>query len=62
MRRGQRKLIANFDESGYFHVGEVGGDKPVPAGWFEAGFYSKPVSLTAAFAAVFIWLLGQIIR
>ncbi|MBP7689417.1 MAG: hypothetical protein KA765_15985, partial [Thermoflexales bacterium] len=62
MRRGQRKLIANFDESGYFHVGEVGGDKPVPAGWFEAGFYSKPVSLTAAFAAVFIWLLGQIIQ
>lgn len=62
MRRGQRKLIANFDESGYFHVGEVGGEKPVPAGWFEAGFYSKPVSLTAAFAAVFIWLLGQIIR
>ncbi len=62
MRRGQRKLIANFDESGYFHVGEVGGEKPVPAGWFEAGFYSKPVSLTATFAAVFVWLLGQIIR
>ncbi len=62
MRRGRRQLIASFDESGYFHVGEVGGEKPVPAGWFEAGFYSKPVSLTAAFAAAFIWLLGQLIR
>jgi hypothetical protein len=62
MRRGKRKIIAAFDDRGYFHVTEMRGDKPTPADWFEAGFFSKPVSLTAAFAAVFIWLLGQLIR
>lgn len=62
MRRGRRKIIAAFDEGGYFHIAESAGDEPVPAGWFEAGFYSKPVSMTSAFAAVFIWMLAQVIK
>jgi hypothetical protein len=62
MRRGKRTIIASFDDGGYFHIDENAGDQPVPAGWFEAGFYTKPVALTAAFAAVLLWLLSQVIR
>jgi hypothetical protein len=61
MRRSKRRVIAHFDEAENFHFGEVSAGQLVPEGWFEAGFFARPVSLTASFAAVLLWLLAQVI-
>jgi hypothetical protein len=62
MRRSRRRVISNFDEAQYFHLDEVPAEGKVPAGWLEAGFFTRPVSMTAAFAAALLWILAQVIR
>ena len=62
MRRSKRRVIATFDEAQYFQLGEVAGDEPAPKGWFVAGFFARPVSMTASFAAMLLWVLAQLVR
>ncbi|GAB4363441.1 MAG: hypothetical protein Kow0042_01360 [Calditrichia bacterium] len=47
-------------QGGKIYIDEIDSEKELPGGWWESGIAQKPVSITAAFAGMILWLLKMV--